>query len=45
MFVEHVVPPMHDEADYASVCADRDRYIARCAELETRLEKIREVLK
>lgn len=33
------------ELDYAEVCADRDRYIARCAELERRLEAVREVVK
>lgn len=33
------------EAQLAEACADRDRYIARCAELELRLQRIREVVK
>lgn len=44
LHIERVVPPMYDEADYFEVCAERDRYVVRCKELEKKLDEIRKVV-
>lgn len=39
---EQDVDGWYTPEQYAAVCAERDRYIARCKELEARLQAVRE---
>jgi hypothetical protein len=41
--VVRVMPPMYDKTDYFRACTERDQAVARCKDLEKKLEEIRKV--